>query len=102
MGKYVAASLDIEPYLNEPDVREGKTAQPLKGTLTVTGLTVGSSYDIYRWDTVDDAFTYSGSFKKTSFQATSDTFVYADGETFQSDSATYYRCVPQEGETTMV
>ena len=89
------ASLAIKPYLSEPDLRSGEKPEALQGTLTVTELTEGSSYDIYRWDTVEDAFTYSDSFKKTSFKATSDTFVYSDDQSFQSDGTTYYRCVPQ-------
>jgi len=92
---YVPASLAIKPYLSEPDTRSGETAEALQGILTVTELNMGSSYDIYRWDSVKDAFNFSDTFKKTSFQATADTFVYTDDESFQSDSATYYRCVPQ-------
>jgi len=62
--------------------------------LTVSELTEGSSYDIYRWDTIKDAFTYTDAFKKTTFKATSDTYVYSDDKSFQSDGTTYYRCVP--------
>jgi len=88
------ASLQITPSKSEPDSRSGEKAVPIKGTLTVTDLTVGSSYDIYRWDTVDEAFTYRDNFKKISFQATSSTFVYEDSNSFLSNSTTYYRCVP--------
>jgi len=98
---YVPASLAIQPYLSEPDTRAGQTASALKGTLTVTELTVGLSYDIYRWDSVEDAFTYSDNFKKTTFQAKTDTFIYADDKSFQSDSTTYYRCVPQTQHETL-
>ena len=63
--------------------------------MTVSDLTVGTTYDIYRWDTIEDAFTYSKAFKKTSFKATKDTYVYADDKTFISNGATYYRCVEQ-------
>lgn len=89
------ASLHIDPWMSEPDTRSGKTPHAIQGTLTVTALTTGSAYDIYRWDTVADAFTYTDAFKKTSFKATNDTFVYKDPQSFQSDSATYYRCVAQ-------
>jgi hypothetical protein len=94
-AKSLPASLKVEPHLQEPDTRSGEKPTALQGTLTVKELTEGSSYDIYRWDTVEDAFTYSDNFKKTTFKATSDTFVYSDDQSFQSDSATYYRCVPQ-------
>ncbi|CAK0894432.1 unnamed protein product, partial [Prorocentrum cordatum] len=88
---YVQASLAIQPYESEPDTRSGETPVLLKGTLTVTELTAGSTYSIYRWDSVEDAFTYSDSFKKTSFQAKTDRFVYSDGTGFQSSGTTYYR-----------
>lgn len=89
------ALLRIDPWQSEPDTRSGKKPDAIKGTLTVSELTTGSSYDIYRWDTVADAFTYSDDFKKSSFKATGDTFVYIDDKSFESDSTTYYRCVPQ-------
>jgi hypothetical protein len=88
------ASLHVKPYLEEPDTRSGDEPTALEGTLTVSELTEGSSYDIYRWDTIKDAFTYTDAFKKTTFKATSDTYVYSDDKSFQSDGTTYYRCVP--------
>merc|ERR1712187_182424 len=102
---YVPASLAIQPYRSEPDTRSGQKPEALKGELTVTELTSGASYNIYRWDSVEDAFTYTDKYKKTSFVATKDNFVYTDGTTFQSDSTTYYRCVqeaPNESETAVV
>merc|ERR1719352_245625 len=92
---YIPASLAIEPYASEPDTRSGEKPEALKGTLTVTELTAGKTYDIYRWDSVKDAFTYSDNFKKTSFQAKTDKFVYVDDKSFQSDGTIYYRCVLQ-------
>eukprot|EP00935_MAST-01C_sp_MAST-1C-sp1_P001351 g1351.t1 len=86
-------SLHIEPSLREPDTRSGAKPTPIHGTLTVTELTVGSSYEIYRWDTVEDAFTYTDSYKKSSFKATNTSYVFADAETFQSNGNTYYTCV---------
>lgn len=88
------ASLRIDPSRSEPDTRSGAKPDAVKGTLTVTGLTAGSSYDVYRWTTVEDAFTYTDDFKKTTFKATDDTFVYADDESFMSNGVAYYRCVP--------
>jgi len=92
----VPASLRIDPWLAEPDTRSGEAASALQGTLTVSDLTAGAAYDIFRWDTVEDAFTYSEAFKKASFTAANETYVYVDDTSFQSDSTTYYRCVPQE------
>jgi len=90
----VPASLEIQPWMSEPDTRSGKAPEPLKGTLTLTGLSAGTSYAVYRWDNVKDAFAdYSDSSKRTSFTATSDKFVYEDDKSFQSDGTTYYRAV---------
>ena len=88
------ASLAVDPWKQEPDTRSGQKPVPLKGTLTVTGLTAGATYAIYRWDTVAEAFTdYSDDARRTSFTATDATFAYADDKTFQSDTATYYHAV---------
>ena len=65
----------------------------LTGTLTATDLVAGAVYDIYRWDTVKDAFTYDAQYKKTSFTATQATHVYADETSFPSNGTTYYRVV---------
>lgn len=97
-------SLSIDPWQKEPEPREGGKPNQITGTLTVEGLTKGAKYDIYRWDTTDEAFTYTDKYKKTSFTATNDTYVVKDPTTFSSDSATYYRCVKATGSgvTTVV
>merc|ERR1712072_43871 len=88
------ASLHIDPWKSEPDTRSGDKPEALKGTLTVTGLSVGAKYDIYRWDSVKEAFTeYTAQYKRSSFTATNDTYVYEDDKSFQSDGTTYYRAV---------
>merc|ERR1712039_1096846 len=86
-------SLSIDPWRQEPDTRTGSSPIDITGTLTIAGTTAGSKYDIYRWDSVSDAFTYTDRYKITTFTATNDTFVFQDPQTFSSDSATYYRCV---------
>jgi hypothetical protein len=90
-ARAVPASLKIHPWMSEPDTRSGAKPVALKGTLTATGLTKGAVYDVYRWDTVGEAFTYQDEFKRTSFTAAGATHVYADDKTFQSDGTTYYR-----------
>ena len=40
------------PWKREPDTRSGAKPDDMVGQLTVTGLTSGSSYDIYRWDSI--------------------------------------------------
>ena len=90
------AFLHIQPWLSEPDTRSGEEPEALLGTLTATHLTEGVVYDIFRWDTVGEAFTYQDKYRKTNFTATSDKFVYIDSESFQSDGTTYYRVVRSE------
>ena len=87
------ASLKVDPWMKEPDTRSGEDPDAMQGTLTATELEVGESYDIYRWDSVKDALTFTEEFVKTTFKATKDTYEYVDDESFQSDSATYYRVV---------
>merc|ERR1711871_1754952 len=87
------ASLHIDPWKSEPDLRSGRAPEELKGTLTATGLTIGESYDIYRWGSSAEAFTYTDKFMKHSFTATNNTYVYVDDKSFMSNSTTYYRCV---------
>ena len=83
----------IDPWKSEPDTRSGDKPEALMGTLTATELTVGATYDIYRWDSVKTALTYSDEYKKASFVAQNDTYVYHDTKSFQSDGTTYYRVV---------
>jgi len=86
-------SLSINPSQREPDIAEHEQPNQITGTLTVEGLSAGETYDIYRWDNAEEAFTYNDSYKITSFEAAADTFVFEDPKTFSSYSATYYRCV---------
>jgi hypothetical protein len=90
---YVPASLKIQPYLFEPDTRSGKKPEELQGTLTATELTIGAAYDIYRWDSVEEAFTYSQQYKIATFTSSSSAYVHTDVKTFSSGGTTYYRVV---------
>lgn len=92
------ASLRVQPWASEPDTRAGDAPEPLQGTLTATGLEAGAAYAVYRWDAVGDAFTYADRYKKATFTAASDTFVYADDASFPSDGTTYYRVVRADSE----
>lgn len=78
---------------SEPDVRRGDKPKPFTGKLTIEGLTVGSKYDVYRWNSAEDAFDYSKAKKQHSFTATAALYTWQDSETFMSNSATYYRCL---------
>jgi len=88
------ASLHIEPSNSEPNTRTGEDPVPLKGTLYLSGLNIGVSYDIYRWNTVEDAFAYNDRFKKKTFRAKDINFIYEDDIYIESDGTTYYRCIP--------
>ena len=88
----VPASLHIDPWKSEPDTRAGARPEALQGTLTARGLTAGRAYIIYRWDSVDKAFTYDDdTYKVGAFTASGDTHVFVDPTSFESDGTTYYR-----------
>lgn len=89
----VKAYLQIKPWKSEPDTRSGYPAEALQGTLTAIGLSTGAAYSVYRWDNVTTAFTYASQYQKACFKATADTYEYVDDQSFQSDSATYYRVI---------
>jgi len=86
-------ALSISPWASEPYTRGGAKPIEITGTVTAAGLVIGSKYDIYRWDSAEDAFTYNKTSIIHSFTATNETYVLKDPKTFLSSSATYYRCV---------
>ena len=77
----------------QPDFRQGEPPVALTGTVTAEQLTPGARYAIYRWDSVDAAFSYEPAHKIKTFTAASDTFVFEDPTTFLNNGTTYYRCV---------
>lgn len=90
-------SLSISPYASEPYTRGGYDPIDITGTLTISSLSTGSTYDIYRWDSAEDAFVFTDANKIQTFTATQSTYTFEDPKTFLSSSATYYRCVPASG-----
>jgi len=100
--EHVPVSLAISPYTSEPDTRDGDKPTGITGTLTISKLAAGSKYDIYRWDSADEAFVYKAANKIETFTATSDTYEFEDPNQFMSDSATYYRCVPANSADAVV
>ena len=90
---FLAAYLTVEPWQKEPDTRSGEAPEALQGTLHATELRAGVTYDIYRWDSVADALTYSDSFKKATFKAAGAAYNYTDAVSFPSNGTTYYRVV---------
>ena len=95
-------SLSISPFASEPYTRGGEKPIEITGTLTASGLKAGSKYDIYRWDSAEAAFVYKDSNKIETFTATNNTYAFKDPNSFLSNSATYYRCVPASGSNVFV
>lgn len=95
-------SLSISPFASEPYTRGGSNPIDITGTLTVSKLKAGSKYDIYRWDSAEEAFMYNDAKKIETFSATSDTYTFEDPKKFLSNSATYYRCVPASDASVVV
>jgi hypothetical protein len=95
-------SLSISPFAEEPDTRSGERPREITGTLTVSDLKVGSTYEIYRWDKAEGAFVYTDANKIKTFTAAQDTFTYEDPKKFMSNTATYYRCVPARSSNVVV
>jgi len=89
----VPVSLSISPWASEPYTRGGEKPVDLTGTLTVAGLKKGSTYEIFRWGSPEEAFVYHKSYKIYTFTATSYLHKFVDPNTFLSNSTTYYRCV---------
>ena len=80
--------------LAQPDVRQGAAPAALHGNVTVSGLTPGSFYVLYRYngtDTLPAGPPFSvGAAYTTPFTAKAATWTFADPVTFASNSATYY------------
>jgi hypothetical protein len=76
----------------EPDTRRGQAPVSLFGTVTVTGLTPGKKYVLYRWDSVDTAFNYELA-SHIDFTADGATFAHKDTRAIISNQVAYYRCL---------
>lgn len=85
---------------DEPDVYAGAPPTQLEGTITVSELTPGTDYTLYRWNDyhnvpTDTEYADSAYTSKHTFTATSSTYVYADPAGIESSETTYYRCVAE-------
>lgn len=86
---------------SEPNVSIGEIARQMTATVTVSGLTAGSSYALLRYDdyrtmptnATAAQFLASSHTLRTNFVATGPTFTFVDPVTFRSSGATYYRAV---------
>jgi hypothetical protein len=96
----VNVKIDVDP---EPNEAAGDAAVPVNATVVATGLTVGHSYSLLRYDdytkvpTTGTAANMLASpyTQRYDFVASDVIYTFQDPITFQSDSATYYRCVPR-------
>ena len=81
---------------DEPNVSLGKAACILRATITCDSLTPGQSYALLRYNNYQTvpsiSFNPSGANSVVNFTATSVTKTVSDS--FMSDSAVFYRCVP--------
>lgn len=84
---------------SERNVAAGKKPNMIRGTVTVSGLTAGSSYRIFRFDTTAGVPSKGGAaalFNSTpdssfDFVAKGDPFVWKDKTKIKSDGVAYYR-----------
>ena len=93
-GTTFPTSVSTPGAAGEPNVRAGQPAVALQATLTVTGLTAGSAYVLYRYngtDALPAGPPFDVGFQaKTPFTAAKDSFVFADPLPFMSDTAVYW------------
>lgn len=89
-------TIDVDKQ-EEPNVRTFQKATPLHATVTVKGLTKGTSYVLYRYEGIN-SFPASdfdqGYKKKTPFVASGETWKLKDPDSFLSNGAVYYIAVP--------
>lgn len=86
---------------NEPNIRRGEPPVQLQASLTISDLSPGNTYAIYRWDNYQNFPTSSANYAtsnyahKYSFQADSAIYQFADENLFLSSGSTYYACVEE-------
>ena len=82
----------------EPDIVEHAKSQALTGSVRVSKLSPGKSYDLLRFDGYDtipkDGNFQQGAYvSRRTFVAVGDTYEWVDDKTIDSSSSTYYYCV---------
>jgi hypothetical protein len=87
---------------HEPDPTSGQMPVPMKATVTVTGLTAGKQYTLLRYGDYTkvptsgppSAYLSSPADSKVPFTAMGTEWTHDDPQPFSSDTAVFYRCVP--------
>ena len=92
--KLFPTSVSTPGSAGEPNVRQGQPAVALSATLTVTGLTSGTKYILYRYNGTAALPAAPpldvGAQTKTPFTAAGTSFVHKDPLPFFSDTAVYW------------
>ena len=94
----IPVSVQTSGAVEEPNVRQGARPATLYANVTVTGLTAGSQYVLYRYGSTESLpagppFAPAAE-ASTPFTAAGDTHSYADPKPFMSDSAVYWLAAP--------
>jgi len=84
----------------EPDVRSGSKANLVNGTVTVSGLSAGESYQLFRYNSTAN-LPAQAPFAPTAqvvtnFDASDTTWTHVDPLPFMSDTAVYYLAAKQQ------
>ena len=100
-GAEVLGDTTLAIFVNttdEPDIRSGESPTLLQAQLVLSGLTKGSSYTIYRWDSYED-FPTNGLYENSKYsfkyviRAGRESHEMEDDNLFLSSGSVYYRCV---------
>lgn len=86
---------------NEPNPIFRDCCAQMKGTITISNLTIGEFYSLLRYSSYEhvptqgdeNTFLQSKFQSKHEFEATETSYIYADPNTIPSKGSTYYRCV---------
>jgi len=96
-GRALPVSITVDRW-DEPDLPSGEHPAELQVVVTMTGLTAGQPYILYKYAGVKGlpvGNDYAkGATSKYAFTATKSTEVYTDPNKISSAASTYYMCVP--------
>eukprot|EP00322_Chrysochromulina_rotalis_P027487 CAMPEP_0115830236 /NCGR_PEP_ID=MMETSP0287-20121206/1515_1 /TAXON_ID=412157 /ORGANISM="Chrysochromulina rotalis, Strain UIO044" /LENGTH=568 /DNA_ID=CAMNT_0003283537 /DNA_START=154 /DNA_END=1860 /DNA_ORIENTATION=- len=103
-GTTLPVYLSTEGAVYEPQIRSGETPSHLRAIATISGLTVGSRYTVYRYDSTvalpPSTSSMAGYTSSHNFVASATEYQYSDPKAFLSSSAVYYVAVPSTSNDT--